>query len=61
MALRLAVGLGITVVMFAIAGRRFFWLFRLISAGQPATPSRFRDVPSRVKAEYPEIAAGPFN
>ena len=50
MPLRIALGLGITVVMFAIAGRRFFWLFRLISAGQPAVPSRFKDVPKRVKA-----------
>ena len=55
MPLRLAVGLGITAVMFAIAGRRFFWLFRLISAGQPAVPNRFRDVPKRVKAELVEV------
>src|SRR5580658_3472046 len=41
--------------MFAIAGRRFFWLYRLISAGQPAVPSRFKDVPKRVKAELVEV------
>jgi len=52
---RLAVGLGITAVMFAIAGRRFFWLFRLISAGEPATPNRFRDVPRRAEAELVEV------
>src|ERR1700726_4952056 len=40
--------------MFLLAGRRFFWLFRLISAGQPAVPSRFKDVPKRVKAELVE-------
>src|SRR5450759_1783149 len=28
--------------MFVIAGRRFFWLFKLISAGEPAVPSRFK-------------------
>ena len=55
MPLRIALGLGITVVMFAIAGRRFFWLYRLISAGEPAVPSRFKDVPKRVKAELVEV------
>ena len=55
MPLRLAVGLGITAVMFAIAGRRFFWLFKLISAGQPAVPNRFRDLPKRIKAELVEV------
>ena len=55
MPVRLAVGLGITVVMFAIAGRRFYWLFRLISAGEPAVPPRNKDVPSRVEAEVVEV------
>ena len=55
MPVRLAVGLGITAVMFAIAGRRFFWLYRLISSGQPAVPNRFRDVPKRVEAELTEV------
>ena len=55
MPVRLAVGLGITVVMFAIAGRRFYWLFRLISAGEPAVPARNKDVPSRVEAEVVEV------
>src|SRR5271163_3013170 len=41
--------------MFAIAGRRFFWLYKLISAGQPAVPNRFRDVPKRVEAELVEV------
>ena len=55
MPLRLAVGLGITVVMVAIAGRRFFWLFRLIAAGQPAVPNRMKDLPKRIKAELVEV------
>ncbi len=55
MPLRLALGLGITAVMFAIAGRRFFWLYRLISAGEPAVPSRFKDVPRRIRAELVEV------
>src|SRR5664280_3069941 len=41
--------------MLAIAGRRFYWLFRLIAAGQPAVPSRFKDVPKRIKAELVEV------
>jgi Fe-S oxidoreductase len=52
--LTIGIGLGITVVMFAIAGRRFFWLFRLITAGQPA-PDRFKDLPSRLKVELVEV------
>ncbi|MGO9028938.1 MAG: (Fe-S)-binding protein [Acidimicrobiales bacterium] len=55
MPLTIGIGLGITVVMFAIAGRRFYWLFELIGAGQPA-PGRFKDVPARVKAEVVEVA-----
>ena len=55
MAIRLGLGLGITVVMLAIAGRRFFWLGRLITSGQPAVPSRVKDIPARVKAELVEV------
>lgn len=55
MALRLAVGLGISAVMFGIAGRRFFWLFRLISAGEPAVPSRTVNLARRAKAELVEV------
>ena len=56
MAIRLVLGLGITVVMFAIAGRRFYWLGSLIGSGQPAVPSRVKDVPARIKAELVEVA-----
>jgi len=51
---RLAIGLGITVIMLGIAGRRFFWLYQLISSGQPA-PDRFKNLPSRIKAELVEV------
>jgi len=40
-ALRIIVGLAITAVAFAIAGRRLWWLGRLAMAGQPA-PERVR-------------------
>jgi Fe-S oxidoreductase len=51
---RLAIGLGVTAIMFAIAGRRMFWLYRLISVGQPA-PDRFKNIPKRIKAELVEV------
>ena len=54
MVVRLAVGLSITAIMFAIAGRRFLWIFELVSSGQPA-PDRFKNIPSRVKAELVEV------
>jgi Fe-S oxidoreductase len=55
-AIRLVVGLGITAVMLAIAGRRFYWLGSLITSGQPAVPSRVKDIPARIKAEIVEVA-----
>ncbi len=54
MPLRLAIGLGVTAIAFAIAGRRFLWLYRLISSGQPA-PDRFKNVGQRIKAEIVEV------
>ncbi len=36
MVLRMVVGLGLTVIAFAIAGRRVWWLKRLAFSGQPA-------------------------
>ena len=34
---RIVIGLGVTLVAFALAGRRLSWLYRLIRSGQPAT------------------------
>ncbi len=56
MAVRISIGLVIFFVMLAIAGRRFFWLGRLITSGQPAVPSRAKDIPKRLKAELVEVA-----
>ncbi len=36
MVLRMIIGLGLTVVAFAVAGRRVWWLKRLAFSGQPA-------------------------
>ncbi len=43
MVLRIIVGLALTAVAFAIAGRRLWWLYRLGRAGQPA-PERIQAV-----------------
>ncbi len=50
MALRIIIGLALTVVAAAIAGRRLFWLYRLGRTGQPA--------PERIEALRQHPAAG---
>jgi Fe-S oxidoreductase len=42
-ALRIIIGLALTAVAFALAGRRVWWLYRLARSGQPA-PERFEMV-----------------
>ncbi len=54
-AVRIAVGLAITVVCFALAGRRFWWLRTLVAAGQPA-PGRWQGFGRRAEAELVEVA-----
>ena len=54
MTVRLVLGLLFTVVAFAIAGRRVWWLYRLIRTGQPA-PGRMDGVPARLRAEVAEV------
>jgi Fe-S oxidoreductase len=39
-ALRISIGMALTVVAFALAARRLWWLYRVARAGQPA-PERF--------------------
>jgi len=51
---RIAIGLGVTVLAFALAGNRFFYLFRLITKGR-SDSRRFGDVPERVEAEIVEV------
>ena len=45
MVVRIVVGLGLTVVAFALAGRRLWWLYRVGRTGQPA-PERIAAVRS---------------
>jgi len=52
---RIILGLGITIVCFAIAGRRFFWLSKLIRSGQPA-PRRWQGFRKPAEAELVEVA-----
>ena len=52
---RIIIGLGITVICFAIAGRRFFWLSKLIRSGQPA-PRRWNGFGRAAEAEVVEVA-----
>ena len=54
MALRLVLGLLMTVVAFAVAGRRVLWLNRLIRTGQPA-PGRTDGAAGRLRAELVEV------
>jgi len=51
---RIAISLLITVVGLGIAGRRLWWVVRLIRSGQPAR-GRFDDVPGRVRTELAEV------
>jgi Fe-S oxidoreductase len=51
---RIVVGMVATALGLAIAGRRLWWLGRLVRAGQPA-PGRLRDIPRRAWAELVEV------
>ena len=56
MPVRIILGIGVTVIGFGIAARRFHWLSRLIRAGKP-DPSRTRGPISRkAEAEVTEVA-----
>ena len=56
MLIRIMLGLGVTVIGFGIAARRFDWLSRLIRSGQPA-PDRTRgSIIPKVEAETVEVA-----
>jgi Fe-S oxidoreductase len=53
---RITIGLAVTVIALAIAGRRFWWLSRLVRSGQPA-PDRTRgSIRPRAEAELTEVA-----
>lgn len=49
-----AIGMALTVVAFAIAGRRLWYLGRLVASGQ-SDPGRFRHVGTRLRAELVDV------
>jgi Fe-S oxidoreductase len=54
--IRIILGLGVTVVGFGVAARRFHWLSKLIRSGKPA-PERVRgSILPKVEAETVEVA-----
>ncbi len=55
MILRLVIGLVITAIGLAIAGRRVLWLYRLIRSGQPVS-GRIKELGSRLNTEIAEVA-----
>jgi len=51
---RLVIGLLLTVVAFAVAGRRGYWLYRLVRTGQPA-PGRLDGIGRRLGTQLSEV------
>ena len=54
MLIRLVVGMGMTLVVAALAGRRVLWLFKLITSGKPA-PGHTDEPGKRIWAEVSEV------
>jgi len=52
---RIIIGLGVSLICFAVAGRRFFWLSKLIRSGKPA-PRRWQGFRKVTEAEVVEVA-----
>ena len=52
--LRLVIGLGMTAIALAFAGRRAFWIYKLIRSGQPAN-DRTDGLGERVRAQFVEV------
>ncbi|MFI7542162.1 (Fe-S)-binding protein [Actinoplanes sp. NPDC049599] len=55
MVLRLVLGLLMTVLAFAVSGRRLALLYRLGRAAQPVEPGRTRGAAGRLRAEVTEV------
>lgn len=52
--MRIAIGLAITAIALVTAGRRFWWIGRLVRSGQPA-PGRFGGLAGRIWVELTEV------
>jgi Fe-S oxidoreductase len=51
---RMVVGLALTVIVLAVAGRRALWLYKLISSGQPAN-DRSDQLGARLRTQFVEV------
>jgi Fe-S oxidoreductase len=51
---RMVVGLALTVIVIAVAGRRALWLYKLISSGQPAN-DRSDQLGARLRTQFVEV------
>ena len=56
MPVRIAIGIAVTVICGAVAGRRFHWISRLVRAGQSAPERLRRDLGRKAEAEVTEVA-----
>lgn len=54
MVVRLIIGLAMTVIALAVSGRRAFWIYKLISSGQPAN-DRTDGLGQRIRAQFVEV------
>ena len=54
MVVRLIIGLAMTAIVLAIAGRRALWIYKLIKSGQPAN-DRSDGLGQRVRAQFVEV------
>ncbi len=54
MAVRIVVGLAMTAAAFGVAGRRVWWLYRLVHTGQP-DPGRLDGAGTRIRTELAEV------
>lgn len=54
MVVRLVIGLGVTALALAVAGRRGWWLYRLVRSGQ-ATHGRTDDIGARLATQAREV------
>jgi hypothetical protein len=52
---RIIIGVGASVILFAIAGQRFYWVSRLVRSGQSA-PRRWNGLRKVSDAEVVEVA-----
>ena len=54
MAVRIVIGLAMTLVAFAVAGRRLAWLYQLVQVGQPS-PGRLDGIGGRLRGQLSEV------